>query len=61
MLWKILSIILVLEALGMITSFTLGGAIHIFLFLILVAIFIRLSQWLLSALTDLDHLLKLSL
>ena len=61
MLWKILIILLALEAFAMIASFRMGGAIYIFIFLTLAAIFIRLSQWLLAALRDIDHLFKLSL
>ena len=61
MLWKVLIILLVLEAFAMIISFQMGGAIYVFIFLTLGAVFIRLSQWFLSALKDIDQLLKLSI
>jgi len=42
MLWTILVILLVLWLLGMITSYTMGGLIHILLVVALVVIVIRL-------------------
>lgn len=42
MLWTIFVILLVLWLLGMVTSYTLGGFIHILLLLALVALIIQL-------------------
>ena len=44
MLWTIFVILLVLWLLGMITSYTLGGFIHILLVLAIVVILIRVIQ-----------------
>jgi hypothetical protein len=42
MLWTILIILLVLWALGMVTSYTAGGLIHILLVIAVVVLVIRL-------------------
>ena len=44
MLWTLFVILLVLWALGMVSSYTLGGFIHILLVLAIVAVLIRLIQ-----------------
>jgi hypothetical protein len=44
MLWTIAVLLLILWLLGMITSYTLGGFIHILLVLAIVAVLIRLIQ-----------------
>ena len=44
MLWSIAVILIVLWALGMVTSYTVGGFIHILLFLAVAAVLIRLIQ-----------------
>jgi hypothetical protein len=44
MLWTICVILLVLWALGMVTSYTAGGLIHILLVVALVVLVIRLIQ-----------------
>jgi len=44
MLWTIFVILLVLWLLGMITSYTLGGFIHLLLIIALVVIVIRIIQ-----------------
>lgn len=44
MLWTICVILLVLWALGMVTSFTAGGLIHILLAVALVVMVVRLIQ-----------------
>jgi hypothetical protein len=44
MLWTIFIILLVLWALGMVTSYTMGGLIHILLVVALVVLVIRLFQ-----------------
>ena len=44
MLWTIAVILLVLWALGLVTSFTLGGFIHILLVLAIVVLVVRLFQ-----------------
>jgi len=44
MLWTIFVILLVLWLLGMVTSYTLGGFIHILLVIAVVVILIRLLQ-----------------
>ena len=44
MLWTIFVILLVLWLLGMITSYTMGGFIHILLLLAVVTVVIRLIQ-----------------
>jgi len=44
MLWTICVILLVLWALGMVTSYTLGGFLHILLILAIVVLLVRLIQ-----------------
>ncbi len=44
MLWTIAVLLLILWLLGMVTSYTLGGFIHILLVLAVVAVLIRLIQ-----------------
>jgi len=44
MLWTIAVLLAVLWLLGMVTSYTLGGFIHLLLILALVAVVIRLIQ-----------------
>lgn len=44
MLWTIAVILLVLWALGLVSSYTLGGFIHILLVLAIIIILIRLIQ-----------------
>ncbi len=44
MLWTIFVILLVLWALGMVSSYTLGGYIHLLLVLALVVVVIRIIQ-----------------
>jgi hypothetical protein len=44
MLWTIFVIVLVLWVLGMVSSYTLGGYIHILLLIALVVVLIRLIQ-----------------
>lgn len=44
MLWTFVIILLVLWALGLVTSYTLGGFIHIFLVIAVVLLVIRLFQ-----------------
>ena len=44
MLWTIFIILLILWLLGVITSYTLGGYIHILLIIALVIIIIRIIQ-----------------
>lgn len=44
MLWTLAVILLLLWALGMITSYTLGGFVHILLVVALVVVLIRLIQ-----------------
>ncbi|HLG98618.1 MAG TPA: lmo0937 family membrane protein [Bryobacteraceae bacterium] len=44
MLWTICVVLLVLWALGLVTSYTLGGFIHVLLILALVVLVIRLVQ-----------------
>ena len=44
MLWTIAMLLLILWFLGMISSYTLGGFIHILLVLAIIAILIRLIQ-----------------
>ena len=44
MLWTIFVILFILWLLGMVTSYTLGGFIHILLVLAIAAILIRLIQ-----------------
>jgi hypothetical protein len=44
MLWTIAAILLVMWLLGMVSSYTLGGFIHILLVIAIVAILIRLIR-----------------
>ena len=44
MFWTVFAILLLLWLLGMVTSYTLGGLIHIFLVAALVVIVIRMIQ-----------------
>lgn len=44
MLWTIAVVLIVLWALGMVTSYTLGGFIHILIVLAIAAVLIRLIQ-----------------
>ena len=44
MLWTIAVVLLVLWALGMVTSYTLGGFIHLLLFLAITTVLIRVIQ-----------------
>jgi hypothetical protein len=44
MLWTVAVILLLLWALGLVTSYTLGGFIHILLILAVVSVAIRLIQ-----------------
>lgn len=44
MLWTIFIILLVLWALGMVTSYTIGGFIHILLVIAVVVVLIRIIQ-----------------
>jgi hypothetical protein len=44
MLWTIFVILLVLWALGLVSSYTLGGYIHILLVLAIIVLVIRLLQ-----------------
>jgi len=44
MLWTIAVLLLILWLLGMVSSYTLGGFIHILLVLAVIAVWIRLIQ-----------------
>jgi len=44
MLWTIFVVLLIMGALGMVTSYTLGGFIHILLILAIVSVLIQLIQ-----------------
>ena len=44
MLWTIAVILLVLWILGMVSSYTMGGFIHILLVLAIIAVLVRLIQ-----------------
>ena len=44
MLWTIFTILLILWLLGMVTSYTLGGFIHLLLILAVVTLLIRVIQ-----------------
>ncbi len=44
MIWTIAVILVVLWALGLVTSFTMGGFIHILLVLAVVVVLVRLIQ-----------------
>ena len=45
MLWTIFVILLIMWALGLVTSYTMGGFIHILLVIALVMLVINLVQW----------------
>ena len=44
MLWTLAVILLVLWALGMVSSYTMGGFIHLLLILAIIAVLVRLIQ-----------------
>jgi hypothetical protein len=44
MLWTIAVILLVLWALGMVTSYTMGGFVHILLVVAVIAVLVRVIQ-----------------
>jgi hypothetical protein len=44
MIWTIFVLLMILWLLGMVTSYTLGGFIHILLLLAVVAVLIRIIQ-----------------
>lgn len=44
MLWTVATVLLVLWALGLVSSYTLGGFIHVLLVLALITILIRVIQ-----------------
>lgn len=44
MLWTIAGVLLILWLLGMVSSYTLGGFIHLLLVLAIIAVLIRLIQ-----------------
>ena len=44
MLWTLVLILLILWALGLVTSFTLGGLIHILLVVAVIVLLVRLIQ-----------------
>ncbi len=44
MLWTITIVLLVLWALGLVTSYTIGGFIHILLVLAIITVLIRIIQ-----------------
>jgi uncharacterized protein (DUF58 family) len=44
MLWTIAVVLVVLWALGLVTSYTMGGLIHLLLVLAIVAVLIRVIQ-----------------
>lgn len=44
MLWTIAVILLILWLLGLVTSYTLGGFIHILLILAIIAVLVRIIQ-----------------
>ncbi len=44
MIWRIAALLFVLWALGLITSYTMGGFIHLFLVLALVAVLFQVIQ-----------------
>ena len=44
MLWTIAIVLVVLWALGMVSSYTLGGFIHLLLILAIIAVAVRLIQ-----------------
>jgi hypothetical protein len=44
MLWTIVTMLVVLWLLGMVTSYTMGGLIHILLVLAIVSVLVRIIQ-----------------
>ena len=44
MLWTIVMLLLILWVLGLVTSYTLGGFIHVLLLLAIAAVLIRIIQ-----------------
>ncbi|HEV3513519.1 MAG TPA: lmo0937 family membrane protein [Candidatus Sulfotelmatobacter sp.] len=44
MLWTIVALLLILWLMGMVSSYTLGGFIHILLVLAVIAVLIRIIQ-----------------
>ena len=44
MLWTIATILIVLWLLGLVTSYTMGGLVHVLLVLAIVAVLIRVIQ-----------------
>ena len=44
MLWTIVSLLLILWLLGMVTSYTMGGLIHILLVIAVIAVLVRIIQ-----------------
>lgn len=44
MLWTITAVLLVLWALGLVTSYTIGGFIHVLLVLAVITVLIRIIQ-----------------
>jgi hypothetical protein len=44
MLWTIAVVLLILWALGLVSSYTMGGFIHIFLVLAIIVVLIRVIQ-----------------
>jgi hypothetical protein len=44
MLWTIAAVLLVLWALGLVTSYTIGGFIHLLLVLAIITVLIRIIQ-----------------
>jgi hypothetical protein len=44
MLWTIATILLIMWALGMVTSYTIGGFIHLLLVLAIITVLIRIIQ-----------------
>jgi hypothetical protein len=44
MLWAIVLVLIVLWALGMVTSYTMGGLIHILLVIAIVVLLVRVIQ-----------------
>ena len=44
MLWTIIAVLLVLWLLGMVTSYTMGGVLHILLVIAVIVLVVRLLQ-----------------
>ena len=44
MLWTIVVLLLLLWALGLVTSYTLGGLIHVLLLLAIIVVLVRIIQ-----------------